>query len=115
MTATRLNPQPASGARTLAQLGISVTNKSTYSLSLSNVFVYGKVMIAQVNISSSNAISAGVLFNPASISGLNASYAAIVGPVAAGHATTAGNVWVKFNEATAANVARDATFIAFLP
>ena len=104
------------GSKTQSELGISITNNSGYTTTISSIQVYGKVMFATLSIKPNGNISAGTVVNPCSISGLRSSCMhSINGERIHGDLNTNGSVWVCADTALTGGTSYNCSFVALLP
>ena len=114
MTYLRLNPEIST--KTAEQLGISISNKSGYTVTLENFNVYGKVVHATIKIKpSSNVTKADYTYNPCQITGFRACMNIIVGDHFHGTLNSVGNVWIYPDTNLAANSLYEGALSALLP
>ena len=114
MAYTRLNP--ASENPTQAQLGISISNRNGYTVTLENFNVYGKVVHATIKIKpSSNVTRADYTYNPCQITGFRACLNTIVGDHFHGTLNSIGNVWIYPDTNLTANSTYEGALAALLP
>ena len=114
MSYTRLNP--ASGNPTQEQLGITVTNKNGFTVTLSNFNVYGKIVHATISIKPDSAVSSTTgRVNPCTITGFRACLNAVVGERYHGVLNSVGNVWMHPSTDLSANTSYDGVVVALLP
>lgn len=114
MAYTRLNP--ASGNPTQEQLGITVTNKNGFTVTLGNFHVYGKIVHATVSIKPGSAVSPTIgRVNPCTITGFEACLNPVVGERYHGVLNSVGNVWIHPSTDLSANTSYDGVVAALLP